>query len=77
MLSEWPRGLLLIFAVYTVYTMEPNKGEKSGEMYSPNKQGENMPKVVMPNFSVQGLSDTLTSLETVTGVQPPLEEFVL
>ena len=40
MLSEWPRDLLLIFAVYAVYAMEPNKSEESGEMYSPDDQGE-------------------------------------
>ena len=39
-LSEWPRGLLLIFAVYTAYAMEPNKSEESGEMYSVDDQGE-------------------------------------
>ena len=76
-LSEWPRGLLLIFAVYAVYAMEPNKCEESGEMYSPDDQGEYAPEVVMLSFSIQGLSDALTALETVTEVQPPSEEFAL
>ena len=76
MLSEWPRSLL-IFAD-TVYTMEPNKGEESGEMYSPGDQGEYMPKVGVPSFSIQGLSDALTALDTeVTVVQPPSEEYAL
>ena len=36
-----------------------------------------MPKVGVLSFSVQGLSDALTALETVTEVQSPLEEFAL
>ena len=75
--SEWPRDLPLILAVYTAYAMEPNKGEESGEMYSPEKQGEYMPEVGAPSFSVQGLSDALTALETVMEVQPLSEEFTL
>ena len=77
MLSEWPRGLPLIFAVYAVYAMEPNKSEESGKMYSPDNQGEYVPKVGALSFSVQGLSDALTALETMTEVQPPSEEFAL
>ena len=57
--------------------MEPNKGEESGKMYSPDEQGEYAPKVGMPSFSVQVLSDALTALETVTEVQPSSEEFAL
>ena len=57
--------------------MEPNKSEESGKMYSLNDQGENAPEVGMLSFSVQGLSDAFTALETVTEVQPPLEEFAL
>ena len=72
MLSEWPRGLLLIFAVYAVYVMESNKSEESGEMYSPDNQGEYAPEVGTP-----GLSDALTALETVIEVQPLSEEFAL
>ena len=46
MLSEWPRGLLLIlFAVYTIYTMEPIESEESGEMYLPDDQGEYVAEV--------------------------------
>ena len=58
--------------------MGPNKGQDSGEMYSPKDQGEYMPKAGTLSFSVQGLSDTLTALDTeVTAVQPLSEEFVL
>ena len=58
--------------------MEPNKGEESGEMYSPDDQGEYMPEAGALGFSVQGLSDALTALDTkVTVVQPPSEEFAL
>ena len=70
-------GLLLIFAVHAVYAMEPNKSEESGEMYSPDDQGEYVPKVGMLSFSVKGSSDALTALETVTEVQPSSEEFAL
>ena len=58
--------------------MEPNKGEESGEMYLPDDQGEYMAKAGVPSFSVQGLSDALTALDTkVIAVQPPSEEFTL
>ena len=58
--------------------MEPNKSEESGEMYSPDDQGEYMPELGALSFSVQGLSDALTALDTeVMEVQTPSEEFVL
>ena len=41
-------------------------------MYSPDSQGEYMPEVGMPSFSIQGLSDALTALE-----HPSSEEFAL
>ena len=57
--------------------MELNR-EDSGEMYSPDDQGEHIPKVGVQNFSIQGLSDVLMSLESeVTVVQPPAEEYAL
>ena len=57
--------------------MELNR-EDSGEMYLPDDQGEYMAKSGMQNFSVQGLSDALTSLESeVTMVQPPAKEYAL
>ena len=66
------------FLIDAVYVMEPNKGEESGEMYSPDEQGEYMPKAGAPSFSLQGLSDALQALDTkVTVVQPPSEEFAL
>ena len=58
--------------------MESSKGEESGEMYSPDEQGEYVSKVGASNFSVQGLSNALTALETeVTEVQLPSVEFAL
>ena len=57
--------------------MEPNKSEESGEMYSPDDQEEYVPEVGMLNFSIQGLSDALTALETMTEVQLLSEEFAL
>ena len=57
--------------------MEPNKSEESGEMYSPDDQGKYTPQLATLSFSVQGLSDALTALETVTEVQPLSEEFAL
>ena len=57
--------------------MEPNKSEESGEMYLPDGQGEYVHEVGTPSFSVQGLLDALTALETVTKMQPPPEEFAL
>ena len=51
--------------------MELNR-EDIDEMYSPDDQGEYVPESGMQNFSIQGLSDALTSLESeVTVVQPP------
>ena len=58
--------------------MELNKGDESGEMYLPDGRGEYVPKLGMQNFSVQGLSDALMSLESeVTMVQPLAEEYAL
>ena len=61
---------MILFAVYAVHAMGTNKSEELGEMYSPENQGEYMPKVGMLSFSIQSLSDALTALETVTEVQP-------
>ena len=58
--------------------MEPSKGEESGEMYSPDDQGEYMPELATHNFSIQGLSHALMALESeVMVVQPPSEEYAL
>ena len=58
--------------------MELTKGDEPGEMYSPNDQGEYVPESGMQNFSIQGLSDALVSLESeMTVVQPPAEDYAL
>ena len=52
--------------------------EDSGEMYLPDDQGGYVPESGMQNFSVQGLSDALMSLESeVTVVQPLAGEYTL
>ena len=57
--------------------MELNR-EDSGEMYLPDDQGGYVPELGTQNFSIQGLSDVLTSLESeVTVVQPPAEKYTL
>ena len=57
--------------------MELNK-ENIDEMYLPDDQGEYMPKSGTQNFSIQGLSDALMSLESeATVVQPWVEEYAL
>ena len=57
--------------------MELNR-EDTGEMYSPDDQGEYMPEAGTQNFSIQGLSDMLTSLESeVTVVPSPAKEYAL
>ena len=58
--------------------MELTKGDEPGEMYSPDDQRACVPKSGMQNFSIQGLSDSLMSLESeVTMVQPPAEKYAL
>ena len=57
--------------------MELNR-EDAGKMYLPDDQGEYMPKAGTQNFSIQGLLDALTFLESeVTVVQPPAKEYAL
>ena len=52
--------------------------EDLDEMYSSDDQGGYTPKSGMQNFSVQGLSDALASLELeTTVVQPPAKEYAL
>ena len=50
---------------FAISAMESSKGEESGEIYSPNKQGKYTPEAAMPEgvpcFSVQGLIDALTT----------------
>ena len=38
--------------------------DESGEMYSPDNQGEYMPKSGTHNISIKGLSDALMALES-------------
>ena len=42
--------------------MDPNRCKDSGEMYSPDDQGKYMPLEETPQFSLQGLSDTLADV---------------
>ena len=57
--------------------MELN-GEDLDKMYLPDDQGEYVPESGVQNFSVQGLLDALTSLESETTlVQPPAKEYIL
>ena len=57
--------------------MELNR-EDSGVMYLPDDQRGYVLESGMQNFSIQGLSDALTSLESeVTMVQPLVEEYAL
>ena len=44
--------------------MEPNKDEESGELYLPDNQGEYGTDAGTSSFTVQGLSDALTTLDT-------------
>ena len=54
--------------------MDSNRCEDSGEMYSPDEQGEYMPLDGTPRFSMQGLSDALADVgEGIT--EPPVEEY--
>ena len=42
--------------------MDPDRHEDSGEMYSPDNQGEYTPLDETPQFSLQGLSDALADI---------------
>ena len=56
--------------------MDSNRCKDSGEMYSPDEQGEYMPLDGAPRFSMQGLSDTLADVrEGIT--EPPVEEYAM
>ena len=57
--------------------MELNR-EVTCEMYSPDDQGEYVSELGVQNFSIQGLSDALTFLESeVTVVQSLAKEYAL
>ena len=56
--------------------MDPNRHGDSGEMYSPDEQGEYMLLDGTPRFSVQGSSDALADVgEGIT--KPPAEEYAM
>ena len=58
--------------------MKPERSEESGEMYSPDEQGEYVPEEDAPYFYVQGLTDTLTEFgQEVTEVQPAVREYAM
>ena len=56
--------------------MDTNRHEDSGEMYSPDEQGEYALLDGTPRFSMQGLSDALADVgEGIT--EPPAEEYTM
>ena len=56
--------------------MDLDRHEDSGEMYSPDEQGEYVPLNGTPRFSMQGLSDTLADVEE--GItEPPAKEYTM
>ena len=56
--------------------MDPDRHKDSGEMYSPDEQGEYAPLDGTPRFSVQGLSDALADVgERIT--EPPAKEYAV
>ena len=58
--------------------MDSHQGEESGEMYSPNEQGEYTPADGTQAFTVQGLTDALLGLESEdTVVESPEEELIV
>ena len=58
--------------------MDSHRGEESGEMYSPDEQGEYTLADGTQAFTVQGLTDTLLGLGSEdTVVEPPEEELIL
>ena len=56
--------------------MDPNRHENSGEMYSPDDQGEYTSLDETPQFSLQGLSDALADVREETG-ETSAEEYAL
>ena len=56
--------------------MDPDRCEDSGEMYSPDDQGEYTSLDEAPQFSLQGLSDALADIWEGTG-QTSAEEYAL
>ena len=56
--------------------MDPNRHEDLGEMYSPDDPGEYTPLDEAPQFSLQGLSDTLADIREGMG-KTSAEEYAL
>ena len=56
--------------------MDPNRHEDSGEMYSPDDQGEYTSLDETPRFSLQELSNTLMDIGEGTG-KTSAEEYAL
>ena len=56
--------------------MDSDRHEDSGEMYSPDEQGEYMPLDGAPRFSMQGLSDALVYVREGIN-EPPAEEYTM
>ena len=56
--------------------MDPDRCEDSGEMYSPDNQGEYTSLDEAPQFSVQGLSDAFVDVEEGMG-KTPAEEYAM
>ena len=56
--------------------MDPDRCKDSGEMYSPDDQGEYMSLDEAPRFSMQGLSDALIDIGEGTG-ETPAEEYAM
>ena len=56
--------------------MDPDRHKDLGEMYSPDNQGEYTSLDEAPQFSVQGLSDTLVDVGEGTG-ETPAEEYAM
>ena len=59
-----------------VPVMDPDRCKDSGEMYSPDKQGEYMLLDGAPRFSVQGLSNALADVGEGIN-EPPVEEYAM
>ena len=58
--------------------MDSHRGEESGEIYSPDEQGEYTPADGAQALTVQGLTDVLSGLELEDMVvEPPEEELIL
>ena len=56
--------------------MDPDRCEDSGEVYSPDDQGEYMSLDEAPQFSMQGLSNAFVDVGEGTG-ETPAEEYTV